>query len=303
MTDEFNFDHSVEQAWRRFSLRLGNVLSMMDETEPLTLSPFDPVDGQWYVKFFQIIKDRISARLPLSLYGQALTDEQRSLILSFGWEETDDGFSMTVGQDESDDLAVAAVRVVQEVFDVEHPVFLESNVLAEILQEPSVSDGSLDTEPSGEEYFAFGYLNEIQLSAAVAQELTEVFGAVPMRDQDGDYAIRVGSTMIFVRIPSDGKEIRLFSVVVHDLAGRLRATEVINDVNAHSRWVRFAVVRDKIIATLSVHAHPFVAAHLRQAVSEIANVADGVDDLLADSLHGKTTFPESEEATEITYDL
>jgi len=155
-----------------------------------------------------------------------------------------------------------------------------------------------DHEPGGEEICAFAYLNEVQLAAAVAEELSEIFGSIPMRDQDGDFAIRVGSTMIFVRIPSDGKEIRLFSVLVHDLTGRSRAAEVINDVNAHSRWVRFAVVRDKIIATISIHAHPFVASHLRQAITEISNVADGVDGILADSLQGRTTFPE--EAAEIT---
>jgi hypothetical protein len=57
--------------------------------------------------------------------------------------------------------------------------------------------------------------------------------------------------------------------------------------------VRFSLVRDKIIAVLSLYAVPFVPAHLRFAVEEMATVADGVDDLLAASLQGKTTFPDN----------
>jgi len=70
--------------------------------------------------------------------------------------------------------------------------------------------------------------------------------------------------------------------------------EVLNDVNAHARWVRFYLVRDRIIVTMSVLASPFVPAHLRQAITEMTNVSDGVDELLAASLQGKTAFEDEE---------
>jgi hypothetical protein len=116
-----------------------------------------------------------------------------------------------------------------------------------------------------------------------------------MRDADGDLAMRVGSAMVFVRVPADGQEVLVFAPVVHDVDGRSRATEVLNDINAHARWVRFALLRDRVFVTMSILGRPFVAAHLRQAIAEVCKVADGVDDLLAQSLHGRTAF-EADEA-------
>ncbi|MCL2481981.1 MAG: YbjN domain-containing protein [Propionibacteriaceae bacterium] len=288
ISTDFDFDHSVDQAWRRFTLRLGEVLSMMDETEPLTLCPSDSAE-HWYTRFFQEAKNHVTALVPLATGNDKLSGEQEACLASLNWIPGDEGYHMTVDQNHCDPLAQATVMVLRQVFGVTHPVFLDSNVLAEILQEPQTADS---WEASGfEETLAHGSLDEVQLASAVAEEMSEVFGVVPMRDQDGDFAVRVGSTMIFVRIPSDGKEVRLFSVLVHDISGRSRAAEVLNDINAHARWVRFYLVRDKIIATMSVLASPFVPAHLRQAIVEMTNVADGVDDLLADSLQGKTTFP------------
>ena len=69
-----------------------------------------------------------------------------------------------------------------------------------------------------------------------------------------------------------------------------RATEVLNDLNVESRWVKFQLVRDRVFVITSVPARPFVPAHLHQAVQVMSDVADGVDDELAAKLGGRTTF-------------
>ena len=71
---------------------------------------------------------------------------------------------------------------------------------------------------------------------------------------------------------------------------RSRATEVINDLNVESRWVKFQLVRDRVFASMSVLAQPFVPAHLHQAVRVVSDVADGIDEDLAAKLDGRTTF-------------
>ncbi|MCL2735596.1 MAG: YbjN domain-containing protein [Propionibacteriaceae bacterium] len=289
ITDDFDFDHSVEQAWKRFTLRLADVLSMMDETEPLTLRPSD-ARTSCYLSFDQEAKDHLTVLVPRRQGGKSLTPQQCSTLAGLGWVRVEAGYALTDDQNDSGEVAQAAVDVLRQVFHVTHPVFLDSNVLDDILQEPHVAEGG--GAVYDEENLAYGPLDEVQLAAAVAQEMSVVLGEAPMRDQDGDFAVRAGSSMIFVRLPSDGKEIRLFSVLVHDITGRSRAAEVLNDINTHTRWVRFSLVQDRIIATMSVLASPFVPAHLRQAIVEMTNVADGVDDLLAASFQGKTTFPE-----------
>ena len=289
LNNDFDFDRSVEQAWRRFGLRLANVLSMMDETEPLTLDP--NVTDEWILRFCQESPSRVTAEVLPTPGGAALSSAEGALLESLGWQKTESGCRVCGDQDDCEALARVAVQAMREVFLIQHPVFLDSNVLSEILQEPGVSE---EEDPSRDTNLLYSGLDDIQLSAAVAEELSEIVSGAVLRDQDGDFAVRAGSTMIFIRVPTDAKEIRLFSVLVHDIAGRSRAVEVLNDVNAHARWGRFYLVRDKIFLTMSILASPFVPAHLRQAVTEMMTIADGVDDLLAASLQGKTTFPDHE---------
>ena len=77
---------------------------------------------------------------------------------------------------------------------------------------------------------------------------------------------------------------------MHDVEGRSRATEVLNDLNVEARWVKFQLVRDRVFVTFSVLARPFVPEHLHHAVRVLSEVADGIDDELAAKLHGRTTF-------------
>ncbi len=111
-----------------------------------------------------------------------------------------------------------------------------------------------------------------------------MYGHPPIRDEEGDVAIRVGSTMLFLRTAADGQEVVIFSAVVHDVSGRSRAAEVLNDLNVEARWVKFQLIRDRVFVTYSVLARPFVAAHLHQAVRIVSDVADGIDDELAAKL-------------------
>ena len=205
-----------------------------------------------------------------------------------------------------------AVRALRDVFGVQHPVFLAPDQLAEVLQ-PDAAD--LRSSSKSEDSFVGRVLEPTRpprrgssveidpedltstlpdgpghLNQMVDAELTDMYGHPPFRDNEGDVAIRVGSTMIFLRTSRDGKEVTVFAAVVHDVSGRSRATEVINDLNVESRWVKFQLVRDRVFASMSVLAQPFVPAHLHQAVRVVSDVADGIDEELAAKLDGRTTF-------------
>ncbi|MCL1906682.1 MAG: YbjN domain-containing protein [Propionibacteriaceae bacterium] len=293
MTDEFNFDQSVEQAWKKFAVRLAAVLSMMDETEALVLRSSGGETSQDYVTFTRERNSKLTARVPSELHHQLLSPDHIATLVDAGWQEQAGEFVREESQEQTEILSVQVVDVLRMVFGLDHPVFVHSNVLDDVLTEPVVVEGLHGEDMANHDTGVTAYRTMVELEAAIHEELAEILGTSPMKDHDGDFAIRVGSAMIFIRLTDDGQEIRLFSVLVHDITGRSRAAEVLNDVNSHSRWVRFSLVRDKIIAVLSLYAVPFVPAHLRFAVEEMATVADGVDDLLAASLQGKTTFPDN----------
>ena len=197
-------------------------------------------------------------------------------------------------QEDSQRIAELAVRALRDVFGVLHPVFLAPDQLAEVLQPSPPRIESIRSMPPIEvdhdDLQAQLPRNRSQLDELVDAELAEMYGHPPLRDTEGDVAIRVGSTMLFLRTSPDGQEVIVFAAVVHDVAGRSRAMEVLNDLNVEARWVKFQLIRDRVFVTLSVLAKPFVPAHLHQAVRLVSDVADGIDEELATRLNGRTTF-------------
>ena len=116
-----------------------------------------------------------------------------------------------------------------------------------------------------------------ELDAALEGELTLFLGHEPLRDGNGDLALRVGSTMVFVRSALDAQEVLLFAPLVHDIDGRSRAMEVLSDLNTEARWVRFQLIRDRVYVSMSVPAAPLIPAHLHRALRIISLISDNMD--------------------------
>ncbi|MEA5155813.1 T3SS (YopN, CesT) and YbjN peptide-binding chaperone 1 [Raineyella sp.] len=297
---DFDLDRSIAQAWDEFELRLAEVISVIDDSADFTIGCVAVDESQVpYVMFTAVDRTTIRAEASSnSVLGEdyQLGSEELALMERLGWSApTNEGprptanFWMEMDQEASDRLAAAAVGALRDVFGVQHPVFLAPDHLAEVLTpRPEPLAGA--TEFDAEDVMAIIPVDTQHLNDMIEAELTEMFGHAPLRDHEGDIALRVGSAMLFLRVSQDGRELILFSVIVHDVAGRSRAAEVLNDLNADARMVKFHLVRDKVFASLSVLTHPFVPAHLHQAVRIMSDIADGIDDELAHKLGGHTTF-------------
>lgn len=310
--DDFDLDRSMAQAWSEFTGRLAEVISMIDESADLTIRSASAGDGR--APFVRLssparltVRAEAAANAALGPRYQ-LTAEQLSALTAYGWQEPVDGeasFAIEGSQDAADDIAQAVVGALRDVYGVPHPAFLDPDQLAEILTPgPAAiegSDGTTTVTPvagtldapavrRGQAYAAVLPVDREHLDALVEAELAATLGHMPVRDDEGDIVIRVGSTLLFLRAADDAQDVVLFSAVVHDVDGRSRAAEVINDLNVEARWVKFQLVRDRVFVTASVPARPFVPAHLHQAVRVMSDVADGVDEELAAKLNGRTTF-------------
>jgi hypothetical protein len=317
--DDFDIDRAIAHAWAEFGTRLAEVLSMVDESGDLTIgTPTGDGAPDSFLRFSSPARDRL--RCEAGVAAARTQAEQVSVLVADGWEPSQDAarpadmaiVAAECPQEDSETMAELAVRALRDVFGVQHPVFLAPDQLAEVLQ-PDAAD--LGSASKAEDSFIGRVLEPTRqarrgtsveidpedltstlpdgpghLNRMVDAELTSMYGHPPFRDNEGDVAIRVGSTMLFLRTSGDGKEVTVFSAVVHDVSGRSRATEVINDLNVESRWVKFQLVRDRVFASMSVLAQPFVPAHLHQAVRVVSDVADGIDEELAAKLDGRTTF-------------
>jgi hypothetical protein len=313
--DDFDLDRSTTQAWAEFQSRLSEVISMIDDTADLTIGTESEGDGPPpFVRLSSPRRDVIRCEAASNaVLGDdfQLSFEQLTRMERLGWQSPTAGgevssaadvtqptanFWIELPQVESDRLSELTVSALRDVYGVQHPIFLAPDQLAEVLQPapPPIERGPsirvveveradlLTTMPRDKQH-----LNDL-----VDAELAEMYGHRPIRDAEGDVTIRVGSTMLFLRTSQDGQEVVIFAAVVHDVAGRSRAAEVLNDLNVEARWVKFQLIRDRVFVTISVLSRPFVPAHLHQAVRILSEVADGIDDALAAKLDGRTTFSE-----------
>jgi len=310
--DDFDLDRSTAQAWAEFQSRLSEVITLIDDTADLTIGTESGGNGPTpFVKLsspqpgmirceaasnavlgddFQLSAELLSAMERLGWQPPTVGEEQASATQS---GEPTANLWIELPQVESDRISELAVAALRDVYGVQHPVFLAPDQLAEALQPmqaPVELDSSNELVVGGTGLQSTMPRNQQHLNDLVDAELAEIYGHLPIRDADGDVAIRVGSTMLFLRTSADGQEIVLFAPVVHDIAGRSRAAEVLNDLNVEARWVKFQLIRDRVFVTLSVLSRPFVPAHLRQAARILSDVADGIDNELAAKLNGRTTF-------------
>ena len=297
----FDLDRSTDQAWAEFSGRLGEVISHMDPGATLRIGSL--ATEQEGTAPFVLFRCGEGQQLIVEAAGNASLSEEFQLgpaqldqLEELGWQppNVDDdhpseNFWRTGSQEASAEVANAASQVLREVFGVPHPVFLAPDQLAEILT-PSGAKEAPTTTFDDEDMAARVVGGKPDLDRLINAELTELLGHPPLQDDDGDFALRVGSTMVFVRATSDAQEVLVFSAVVHDVEGRSRAMEVLSDLNTEARFVRFMLIKDRVFVSLSIFAQPFVPAHLHQALRAVSVVADEIDEHLAAKLRGRTTF-------------
>ncbi|MDO5083465.1 hypothetical protein EII34_08225 [Arachnia propionica] len=278
--EDFDLDETTRQAWCEFTERLTEVLSVMDASADLTIS----VAGEEHPEDSPSI--RFSAS-PDGVIQATLSHVQSSRLEEAGWQPDGDVWVTRRGEDRLQELAELTTSAMADIVGVLHPIFLEPDQLAEVL----TPRGGGSTPPTPGQYGIVMPANQAQLDAVVDEELGRLFGRPALRNAQGDVAIRVGSTVVFCRSTPDFRELVLFSALVHDVSGRSRACEVLNDLNVQVRYCRFALHQDRVFVQVSVPAQPFVPAHLRQALESISHVADGIDNELAHKLGGHTTYP------------
>lgn len=296
---DFDFDATQQGAWEQFTTRLDEVLSVMDSSADLTISVASPHKaggqddmGERPGILFSMAEPGVINAYVKGPKGEAPTRQQADELHRLAWEQptTDEPrFHTVADQEDSAQLAQLATVTLSEVFGVLHPIFLEPDQLAEILQ-GQTDWVPLTPKPLNKDQVSVMPVNRTDLDNLVDYELAKAFGHPPLRNQQGDVAIRVGSTMVFLRSTPDAAELVLFSALVHDVEGRSRACEVLNDLNVEARYGRFALHRDRVFVQISVAARPFVPAHLHQALIHLSQIADGIDDALATKLGGRTTF-------------
>ncbi|MDO5534144.1 MAG: hypothetical protein Q4F65_05790 [Propionibacteriaceae bacterium] len=295
---DFDFDRSASESWRRFADRLAEVLSVMDPGATLAIGSLAEAGQNAPHVLFTCGE---AGALTAAATTAGLGPEAGAALEASGWTPAPDepGTWQRHGtQEEAEALATAASDALRDVHGVQHPALLAPDQLADILtpapaEVPGAGQAIVVASPERIEPILAATPDE--LDAALVRELTSLLGFEPLRDDAGDLALRVGSTMVLVRAALDAQEVLVFAPLVHDVEGRSRAMEVLSDLNTDARWVRFQLIRDRVYVSMSVPAAPLIPAHLHRAFHIVSLISDSIDDALAQKLRGRTTF-EGEDA-------
>lgn len=105
-----------------------------------------------------------------------------------------------------------------------------------------------------------------------------------VRDADGDYPVRLGSALMYVRL-ADGVPpvVRIFSLVLREVPESPALLEALNQANARIRFGRTFWAGGSVYIACDLVAAGITADQVAVACTELANLADHLDD----GFHGR----------------
>ena len=296
---------STALTWDEFERRLATTLAEMAEETFLVISTPMSRDGTaYYVQFasgesYGLRAEAVgSGNLPPA---RALAPGQEAQLVELGWQRPapDDpcrNYVRTWPRPAPfEEIARLAVRTLREVHGIEAPADLRYVYAAFGDRAVPVLDLGIEAQrrspppaPTRRPRRAVA-----DLTPLVERSLARWLGASEVvRDRDGDYPIRVGSALMFVRLV-DGVPpvVRIFSPILHDIAESQALLAALNEINGQIRFGRVFWMARQVIVAMELTAVDISADQVAFACIELGNLADHLDDGLHGRFGGATMFP------------
>jgi hypothetical protein len=111
------------------------------------------------------------------------------------------------------------------------------------------------------------------------------------RDEDGDYAIPVGSALVYVHVGGDRLPlIAIFSSILTDVEASPGLFVALNDINRRIRFARAFWVSGTIVVATELAAVDVSAQQVSFACMQLGSLADHLDDVLHGRFGGGVAF-------------
>lgn len=111
-------------------------------------------------------------------------------------------------------------------------------------------------------------------------------------DEDGDIALRFGSSAVFVRVFGEPPVIRVYAPTLTQVPHDPGLADAVNDLNRASVFTKWVLMDDMVVAVMDLFGTPFSEDAVLQACEVVGNSADEVDEGLQTRFGGKTFFGE-----------
>jgi len=121
------------------------------------------------------------------------------------------------------------------------------------------------------------------LRGDVSDALTRMLGRPVTIDADGDFVVIIDSHVVFVVVDSDGRSIRMWAPLLHDIPGlgdgrpAARAAEALAEINRGWPHIKVVLVEDRLVATVDLLGDPFVPRHLTDVMDRLRIFLGTVD--------------------------
>ena len=310
MTDDVAADaaNGAEISWDAFGRRLADGLGRMAAESFLILAlPADEAGGRAYVQFAHWAAADGSAGLRAEAVGsenmpetRPLTPVQEERLDALAWERPAPGevcrnfhraWSVPAP---CDDVAVLVTETLREVYGVGAPAELQSRYAS--FENEEVGDLGLGlapipptARPREKPTLA---LSSGQLEPLVEDGLRDWLGVEQLdRDEDGDYAIPVGSALVYVHVGGDRLPlIAIFSSILTDVDATPGLFTALNDINRRIRFARAFWVNGTIVVATELAAVDVSARQISFACMQLGSLADHLDDMLHGRFGGGVAF-------------
>jgi hypothetical protein len=292
-----------EATWPEFERRLAATLeSMRPETFLILTTLPDPGDRAVYVQFANA-----TTLLRLEAVGNEYLPEARRLdeaamarMAALGWQRPGEDeeqhnlfreWPLPAAWAEAASLAVVTLR---DVFGLPGPSALVYQVGAFGEGEAAEVDLGIARQVRATEIRDRPRSRHQvpDLAALVEEGLKRWLGVTEVvRDEDGDYPVRVGSAVVFVRIV-DGTPpmVVAFSPILRDVQPSAGLLIALNELNMRIRFGRVFWVANQVVVMTEVTGVDASADQIALVCLELGGLADALDDALSGRFGGQTTF-------------
>ncbi len=302
-------EHAPDQAaWDAFADRLADGLARMAVESFLILAlPEDEAGGRAYVQFAHWADSDGSTGLRAEAVGsdnlpetRPLTPVQEERLDALAWQRPAPGETCRnyhrgwSAPAPCGDVAALVAETLREVYGVVAPDELQYRYasfesaevddlglgLAPVPPTPRPRHKPLRPQASG------------QLAPLVEEGLRDWLGAERLeRDEDGDYAIPVGSALVFVRVGDDRMPmVAIFASILTEVEATPGLFTALNDINRRIRFARAFWVRGTIVVATELAAVDVSAQQISFTCMQLGSLADHLDDVLHGRFGGGIAF-------------
>lgn len=299
-------DAAAATSWDELAPALATTLAGMPTGSFLILitAPAGELDSRYFVQFARVEETSFVGEAVGNAHLRPehwLTPAQEARLTELGWQapREEPGVRRNFHREWAfpvafEEVARLAARTLDEVYRVASPAELRY-VYRRLTGGPAIEAPELGIAPEPPRPAAPaapGRPPLADLRARVEAALRSLLGLeVLVRDAEGDYPIRVGSALMYVRLLGGAPPlVQVFSPIVTDVAVTPALLGALNEINSRILFGRtFALAREVVIA-MELTAVDITPDQIGFACVHLGNLADALDDELHGRFGGRTVF-------------